>query len=192
MGFLSVSMQLDRHFFFYRFYNLTAGRKVTGVEMAIHFYYLTGVFMRSLFLATMFISVSAVACPDLSGSYPVCRTNSADSKPDQNMVMTQEVVNGVTVYTSTSTDSETNETITDTLAADGKEIEATSPDGLPITLKYTASCADEALVLDLAASIGEERIGTVQSKITKEGNALVTRTTGNILGEDVTEETICE
>ncbi len=147
--------------------------------------------MRSLVLASLFVSASAIACPDLSGSYPVCRSNN-DSNPDQNMVMTQEVVNGVTVYTSTSTDSETGETMTDTLTADGREVETTSPDGMPITLKYTATCSGDALVLDLAASIGEDSIGTVKSSVTKEGNALVTRTTGNILGQDVTDETICE
>lgn len=148
--------------------------------------------MRSLVLASIFLSAGAFACPDLTGSYPVCRSNS-DSKPDQNMVMSQEVVNGVTVYTSSSTDSETGETLTDSLSADGKEVEVTADvEGMPLTMKYTATCSGDSLVMDVAMTIDGQSIGTVQSAITKEGNALVTRTSGNILGEDVTEETVCE
>ncbi len=148
--------------------------------------------MRSLLLASIFISASAIACPDLAGNYPVCRSNT-DSKPDQNMMITQEILNGVTVYTSTSTDSESGETSTDTISADGKEVEETADvGGVPLTMKYTATCSGEALVMDAGLSIEGQSIGTVQSTMTKEGNALVTRTTGNLLGEDVSEETVCE
>ncbi len=148
--------------------------------------------MRSLVLASLFVSASAIACPDLSGNYPVCRSNS-DSSPDQNMVMTQAVVNGATVYTSTSTDSVSGETTTDSLAADGKEVEVTADIGeMPLTIKYTATCSGEALVMDAAMSIEGQSIGTVKSTITKEGNALVTRTSGNVMGEDVAEEVVCE
>lgn len=147
--------------------------------------------MRSLVLASLFVSASAMACPDLSGTYPVCRSNT-NSNPDQNMVISQSVVDGVTVYSTTSTDSETGDVTTDTLAADGKEVVETSPDGLPITLKYTASCTENALVMNLGMAIGADSIGTITASVTKEGNALVTRTTGTVMGEDVSEETICE
>jgi hypothetical protein len=46
--------------------------------------------------------------------------------------------------------------------------------------------------MDAAMSIEGQSIGTVKSTITKEGNALVTRTSGNVMGEDVAEEVVCE
>lgn len=149
--------------------------------------------MRSLVLASLFVSASAVACPDLSGNYPVCRSNVPDSTPDQNIVISQAVSNGVTTYTTSSTDSETGETTTESIAADGKVIEVeANPDGLPIAMKYSASCADNSLVMDVSLSVEGMDIGSAKSTLTKEGNALVTRTTGNILGEEIAEETICE
>lgn len=101
-------MQLNGQEKIYRFYRLDAGRNETGVEMAIRFFKLSGEHMRSLLLASLFVSATAVACPDLSGKYAACKMSDG-TITDTDMVISQSVQSGVTVYSTSSTDAETGE-----------------------------------------------------------------------------------
>jgi hypothetical protein len=148
--------------------------------------------MRSLVLTSLLLSATAIACPDLSGSYPVCRSHDPEQKPDQNMVVTQTVENGVSIYNMTATDGETEQTVTQSFRADGRDYPQISYDGPSIDVSYSTSCIGESLVVAVKISAQESSAGALTSTMTKEGNALITRTTGNVMGIEVSEETICE
>ncbi len=186
-------MQLNGQEKIYRFYKLDAGRNVTGVYVAIRFFHSTGVNMRSLLLASFFLSTATMACPDLSGTYATCK-NKAGEITDTNLVITQAVrADGVTVYTTTSTDQETGERVTDDLVADGKEVSSTSAEqGIEITTRETTSCEGDAVVMNAAFDIQGQNIGEIRISVNKEGAVMMTRSSGTIFGESADDETVCE
>ena len=64
--------------------------------------------MRTLTFVISLFSFSALACPNLSGLYPTCRSNNGNVDIDYDVQVTQAVVNGATEYIVSSTDAETN------------------------------------------------------------------------------------
>ncbi len=149
--------------------------------------------MRSLLIASIFISATAMACPDLAGTYATCK-NKAGEITDTNLVITQAVrSDGVTVYTTTSTDQETGERVTDDLVADGKEVTSeTTESGVSIVTRETTSCEGDSVVMNAAFDIQAQTVGEISISVNKEGSVMMTRTSGQIFGETQDDETICE
>lgn len=155
--------------------------------------------MRTLLLASLFISASAMACPDLSGTYATCRSTTGASTPSSDLVVTQSVSNGVTTYSMTQTDDESQERTTDLVAADGKVItaEESMGEGVVMVINTTYSCTDTALVgnVDFAIKMeggSPENMGQVKMDVVKNGNQLVMTMNGDVMGEPMADVMICE
>ncbi len=145
--------------------------------------------MRSLILASLFVSASAMACPDLSGTYAACR-QSDGTITDTDMVITQAVQAGVTVYSTTSTDAESGETSTDEIITNGNVVTQTDESG--ITMSSSAACVGDAVMMKVNIKYQGQDLGTATIETKKEGNALVSRTSGTINGETVEDMSVCE
>ena len=55
--------------------------------------------MRTLAIATFLFSSSLYACPNLTGSFALCRPTIGDAAELTDMVVTQTVQNKITTYT---------------------------------------------------------------------------------------------
>jgi hypothetical protein len=151
--------------------------------------------MRFLTIALSFISFSVLACPQLSGSYPYCRSMTGNVEVDRDVVVSQAVVNGATEFTVSLTDSETNERSTDTVRADG--INRTVSEQIPelgITVEYTsnASCAGNILLVNASTKFDGAPVGSVTSRVWKVGSELHQETKGEMFGEEVNESVVCQ
>lgn len=143
--------------------------------------------MRLIAIASLFMSFSALACPDLSGTYKTCIDNGKLSTVDN--VVTVSTVNGVASFSMTSTDAETGERTTDVLVADGQtKLNVESDEYATYTDKTTTVC--EGNTVKVVTSFIIETQGTRQESpaihltLTKSGNKLVGTTNGNILVAD--------
>ena len=100
--------------------------------------------MRSLAISLAFFSFSAfAACPKLAGTYAACRSTTGAMSESTDMVITQKVQNGVTVYTVTSTDNESEERKSEEWIADGKTRSETTenPEVGTITASMMFKCS---------------------------------------------------
>lgn len=145
--------------------------------------------MRSLLLASLFVSASATACPDFSGKYAACK-ESDGTISSTDMEITQSIESGVTVYSSTSTDAESGERTTDQVIANGSTVTETDENG--ITFSMASSCNGDSVVTEVSAMYQGQSLGTATMVTKKEGNALVSRTTGNFEGMPSEDVSVCE
>jgi hypothetical protein len=151
--------------------------------------------MRTLALAALLISSSALACPDLSGTFAVCRSLVTNSTDMYDMTLSQSVSNGVTTYTMKSQDLMGN-TIEETYKADGKTVTVTETDldtGMLISLSTRASCqGTRALNIDMNLTFAGENAAKLNVVISKIGNKVTMVTTGTEMGETANDTVICE
>jgi uncharacterized NAD(P)/FAD-binding protein YdhS len=152
--------------------------------------------MRTLAIAALVLSTSAFACPDISGKYAVCRSQTGNSAGSTDMVITQSVANKVTTYSVTSTDTETNERATETFKADGKTVSNTQTDpdsGMTLQLATTVSCVGTSAVkINMIVNFNGEQAANIVQTISKSGKTLTMKATGNNMGEEINETVICE
>lgn len=152
--------------------------------------------MRTLALALIALSSSAFACPDLAGTYAVCRSQTGNTAGSTNMVITQATANKVTTYSVTSTDADTNERTTETFKADGKTVSNTQTDpdsGITLQLATTISCVSTSAVkINMIVNFNGEQAANIVQTISKSGKTLTMKTTGNNMGEEMNETVICE
>ena len=103
--------------------------------------------MKIVFCSILLISFSALSCPNLEGHYALC-TRDDGSISSRDFVMTQKNVNRVTVYTSESTDEESQERETESIKADGKTYKEVLPDTEgKLTSKLKAYCRGDAFIV---------------------------------------------
>lgn len=151
--------------------------------------------MRLIVIAGLFSSLSAMACPDLAGTYTTCRSLTGNTSGSTDMVITQSTQNKVTTYTVVSTDSETNERETETYRADGKinSSTITDPDsGIAVTMSSVVKCANNALNLNMKVSMSGEQVADMNSSMSKSNKQLTIKMTGTNFGEEINETLICE
>ncbi|MBY0517196.1 MAG: hypothetical protein K2P81_09820 [Bacteriovoracaceae bacterium] len=151
--------------------------------------------MRSTLALIAFISTSAFACPNLTGSYTVCRSTTGATEGSSDVVVTQSVVNGATVYSLTSTDDETQERSSDSVIADGQVrtiSETDSQSGLVIVTSTQASCVGNALVLKTSSSIQGQEIANVNMTVSKSGNTLSQVVSGQAFGQPINDTVNCQ
>lgn len=135
-----------------------------------------------------------MACPNLSGVYPTCRSQSGSVDIDYDVQITQAVVNGATEFTVTSTDAETNERSTYATRADGitrSETVEIPELGITVEVSATASCQANTLLVSTTSSLEGNAMGSTQSKIWKVGSELHQETTGEMMGQTINELVIC-
>ena len=149
--------------------------------------------MRFLAASLLLLSVSAMACPDLSGSYPVCRSTTGDSSGSKDMIITQKADRGITTYTMSFVDEETQEAETETLIADGKTRSETAETEMgTLTATVNVVCSGDALISKMAISIAGEELAAINNTMTKSGKTLVQDITGHLFNEQMKEYLICE
>ncbi len=151
--------------------------------------------MRALLFSSLFISMSAfAACPDLSGSFKICKSNSDDSSPSTDMVITQVVKSGIMTYTVASTSAE-GERISEIYIADGKTRSQNQVDpetGLEFTFSQNVVCIGSSLKVKVGVKVPEQNIADLTMLATKTGQRLTMVTTGTMLEQPVSETEICE
>lgn len=152
--------------------------------------------MRTLAIAVLLASSSAFACPNLAGTYAVCRSQTGNSAGSTDMVITQTTANKITTYTVTSTDAETNERSSESFKADGKTVSNTQTDpdsGITLQLATTVSCVSTSAVkINMIVNFNGEQAANIVQTISKSGNTLTMKATGNNMGEEINETVICE
>lgn len=151
--------------------------------------------MRSALALIALISTSAFACPNLAGSYTVCRSTTGTTQGSSDVVVSQTVVNGATVYSLTSTDDETQERGSESVIADGQVRTVTETDaqtGLVIVTASQASCQGDALVLQSSSSIQGQEIANVTMTVTKNGNTLSQAVAGQAFGQPINDTVNCQ
>lgn len=146
--------------------------------------------MRLFALIILMTSFSAMACPNLAGSYK-CRSTTGD---ETLLNITQALTNGITTYTLTTTD-EAGDESTEVVKANGKTTSSieTDPDsGMRVSTYITGSCPSEAFAMKVAIYMGNELLVNVTTRFSKSGNQLHQQLSGSAMGETVSDKIICE
>ncbi len=134
----------------------------------------------SLMLLTLGLSFSALACPNLRGTYNSCSVVSGDQGDGptlRSMTMSQSDNSaGGTVYTMVSTDDEGTQT--ESVTADGRpDITTEVVDGAVETTTLVTSCQNNVLKTDITVSVSVPDVGDFsfsgKSEIKKADGALV-------------------
>lgn len=150
--------------------------------------------MRTLAIALALVSTSALACPNLAGTYATCRSTTGASTGSTDVVVAQKVVNGVTVYSVTSTDDESQERETEEMIADGKTRTETesSPETGEIVLSATYKCSGDALIGTQSVVWQNAPVADIDQNITKSGNTLTIAISGQAFGQEMQDTLVCE
>lgn len=152
--------------------------------------------MRLSFLLLAFVSFPVLACPNLAGTYNICRS-SLNQDSVSSVSIAQKVVNKYNQYTVTTRDvevSEESERI-EIYTADGKTKTVTDIDadtGITIKTQTLTSCANNILNIKLDATLDAEVFANMTIKVSKDGNRLVQVFSGTSMGEEVNETVTCE
>lgn len=150
--------------------------------------------MKLLALSALLFSFSAIAaCPNLSGTYASCKSNTGEVNAGP--TISQTVSNGVTTYTVLSIDEETGTEINEAYIADGvMRVETATDDetGMVLSLGTQATCTGNTLSLNVQVSSQDQNYANLHLKITKNGSQMTTITTGSTMGEEVNETEVCE
>ncbi len=141
--------------------------------------------MKSLILLTSFFSFSINACPDLSGTYPTCRSITGTSEVSPDLIITQEVRNNVTTYVMSHTD-ETRETF----IADG--VERLDEIGYGIQILDKSQCIGDSLIAVVKLLSHGEEFADLQMNVTKSGKRLTVLIEGRSEGNPIKDTIICE
>src|SRR5688500_16803360 len=132
--------------------------------------------MRSIALCLSLLSIPALACPELEGTYAVCRSQTGNSSGSANLIVKRSIQNGVTVYTAVSTDNESQETTESVYIADGKTrktVEADPQTGMEIETTTKVKCAGKVMKVDVVMKLEDFPMITMSSSIHKEDSRLI-------------------
>lgn len=144
--------------------------------------------MRTMLFAFLF-SFSAFACPDLSGSYSVCRSSNVETPDMFNVVVSQRLEGDATVY-SISSNLEEAEYKTDGVPTVAEVTEPTT--GMTFRVTSTSRCdGQRVLVIKTDLAINGEHMGSVSTDVTKSGDTLTMVMTGYPDGETVSDTMEC-
>jgi hypothetical protein len=149
--------------------------------------------MRHIFFFLAVCSVSAYACPDLSGEYLVCR-NQSNLVVMTDVVLSQLVTDNITTYSMELTDVE-GERSSDEYRADS--ITYTSdfsvPElGIEAKVDTKSSCSENALKINQEIVVNGEVVVKMDSTLSKKDNRLVLTVQGHNEEETVNELITCQ
>lgn len=150
--------------------------------------------MRFIAAIALLSSFSAFACPNLAGNYTSCRSTTGEASGSSDVVITQTVRNGATVYTMTSTDDETQERNTEEMIADG--VDRTHVENDPnmgeVRMSVRFTCAGQTLTGKQTVTVQGQAIADMNQTINKVGQTLQIGVYGMIFGADFSDTLICE
>ena len=151
--------------------------------------------MRFIAIATLFASISAFACPDLSGTYTACRSQTGNTAGSTDVVITQAIQNKVTTYSITSTDPDTNERKTELYRADGRLVSETITDpdsGMTISMSSVVKCVNNTVNMNMKVVMAGQPVANVTTVMSKANKQLTMKMTGKNFDEPINETLICE
>lgn len=145
--------------------------------------------MKTLLLASFIISSQVSACPDISGQWKSCK-----SETDPNWV-----IEAATIKTVKSSPLEINIVTekpysNEVFILDGVERKRSSPSpyGEAVT-SSVAECSGESIVIDTRVSFGGRAFAAIRTVMTMEGNRLIQDMSGTIGGNtQFQDKLICE
>jgi hypothetical protein len=145
--------------------------------------------MHSLILGAML-----AACPDLSGNYSVCNSETGSFSSSMDLVITQSVQNRAMTYVLTSTDPRTHERTSETYIADGRTRTQTERDpdtGASMSLSNQVRCVGPSVVTKTVLTYDGETAYSVVTTMTKEGSRLTQVITGSNMDNEINETIVC-
>lgn len=146
--------------------------------------------MKMLSVCALFLSFQALACPDLSGTYALCRAQNGIMKNLKDVVMTQNLDNSYPTFTLQSTEVATGKASTQIMKADGVSVSKTDRHGVMETTR--TYCDGNALIQEIIYSQTGVVLGTGQRVMIKDGAILTTTILGNLGTEVLRDQLICE
>lgn len=153
-----------------------------------------GAFMRSmLFTVLTLTSLSAIACPNLAGTYSACRSTTGNSTGTKDVIVTQTLKNGVTTYVIASTDEGDQERNTTTAIADGLTYSETrQTENGEMVSTATVSCQGDKLIMSNMVIISGETFFSMTAIVSKNGKTMEQELSGSFLGNPLQDKLICE
>lgn len=149
--------------------------------------------MRLLVSGLLLISFSALACPDLSGSYPLCRSTTGGTAGSRDMVISQKMENGITTYILSYLEEDSQERVSEVIIADGEVRTHTGEsESGPLQASTKASCQGEKLIYHSNLSVQDGEIAAINGTVVKSGQSLIQEMNGHIFGSPVSDQIICE
>ncbi|WP_408095473.1 hypothetical protein ACJVC5_10555 [Peredibacter sp. HCB2-198] len=151
--------------------------------------------MRFIAAFALFTSFSAMACPDLSGTYTACRSQTGSTAGSTDVVITQAIQNRATTYSMTSTDPDTNERKTETYRADGRIVSETITDpdsGMTISMSSVVKCVNNTVNMNMKVTMAGQQVANVTTVMSKANKQLTMKMTGKNFDEPINETLICE
>lgn len=142
------------------------------------------------FLIVALFSASAIACPNLAGTYQSCRSDDGSAE-SYDVVIAQS---GNT-FEVTSTDAESHERSTEMMVADGRVTTMTANDpttGMTFTVSSSAVCTGNMVVVSTSVQTEGMEVAALTTQITRQGSAMVEVTSGTAMGQQVNSTSRCQ
>ena len=151
--------------------------------------------MRALLMTSVLLSTTAIACPNLAGTYATCRAIHGHASGSTNMIVSQKVQSRVTTFKVSAKNNETQETESEVYIADGKtrtEVDADPDSGMTLRTSRTISCLGTTLNINMNATLDGQSVGSTAIKVYKNGKQLIVDSKNFDGEETVIEQEICE
>ncbi len=151
--------------------------------------------MRLFAMLLAFISLPALACPILAGSYKNCQSSGTNGSATSQIEIAQKLVSGYYQLTFSIKDQDSDEMRVEKYTANGKTRTTTETDsdsGITIKTSTTASCTQDVLTIKMKALIDSEEFANISIETTKTGDQLTQVYRGTSMGEPVSETIICQ
>lgn len=151
--------------------------------------------MRSLAFIYIFAATSALSCPNLSGKYLECKSSANNETTSFDLQVWQTVRNGVTTFSVTSIDAQTNERVTESYIADGRIVSTSEEDpstGMSIQLNQQAICSNINLTINNTVLLDGEPFAKFKTVVLKSGKKIIMETTGISMDGPINDKIICE
>lgn len=146
--------------------------------------------MRTLIAVSLLFSTPVfAACPDLTSRAAVCRSTTGQVSGNENQIITQQTVDGVTSYTFSS------DSATDTYIADGKsrrEMIVDPDTGITLLNATTVTCKNAALLEHTTSFLDGQFLGVMDVTTTKSDGVITRVFEGLRWGRDVDDTIVCK
>lgn len=149
--------------------------------------------MRLASVLMLFITLPALACPNLSGAYKSCKTLGKVDEVNQ-MSVEQKILNRYNQYTFKVQEADSEVEREEVYLADGKirtNSETDSDTGITMKTTTQANCSGDVLTVRVSAKIDSQEFASVIIETRKNGAELVQIFSGTSMGEPVNETVIC-
>lgn len=145
--------------------------------------------MKSFLCATIFLSATAIACPDLSGKWSNCRSATDPNWVIENATLTNLKTSPLEINIVTE-----KPYSNEVFIVDGVERKTSSPSPYGEALKsYVAECDGDSVVIDTRVSFGGKSFAAIRTVITIEGGRLIQDMAGVIgSNKNFKDKMICE